>query len=1011
MGGIAVGKIVGKANGSITEVGTFANLDAIATNVSRGGSPIGSYFKIEASNRADSKIEVDLEAHPAAAPAVAKINATIDLGATETSPMVIDLGDHSITSQRVTWQGSGGTITIGEREIVVKDIASKSGKASLTIGANVNKVSGALKLDVVAKDVPASMIDPTFMGTVSATVAMKKLGIVWDGSVKAAINGVALGKDAPAIEGAMNVTVKNRRITADVTANTFQVGGVRFVLDLDGPRDITDALAWRRLERTAIRTAMIGITRLDLGAAKIKTGGIVDGELVLTGADTSGTFSINSVQTPFGVVEGSIQFAPVGNDVGASSTLELEGFGEAHVAAQIVVPEHPFEPTEWKRLGRGIVRVMTASIEDLAIDPKKLAKLGIDLPYSAKLGATVQLSAGTGEARANLEVKGLQGGKLVRPVDLVVEAGIDPKNTNAAITLSTGKSTLTTITAALPDFGFERWLAAAADVKTAKLEGKLEIPNVDVPELLAMLGRSDILSGKLNGNITVGGTPLAPTADATIVVSNVNVRPVLAGRKLPTLTELKLVGKWDGKVGDLTVTGSESDGAILDIKAHVPAANIAASTAKLDIRNWDIAPIAVFLPGPLVAATGKLGAKISVAALAPNQIRGTLSLDKARMPIHPAVGTLRDTSLAIKLNDQGLFYTVTAKIGAGSVKLKGQAPPDLTKLTLDGSVERYSPIGKVQPVISATLAGTIFREATEVRADLDITKANVTLDMEQGVDLLSDKMPEDLFLGRTTPPPKTPKELRIPRKPWMIVEAKLDTTPIFVKHELFEVRARANARRGIKLSIGRTFNMDGSVEIERGDVDVIGRHYRVDPTDKAIVFDGTLGPTGAPDPKLALRLTHEFPELTLTANVAGRASKRELHMSGSPDIYSQDELLAFFAGAEPSGDTSTATRDAAQNLAAAVVSAKLGRQAKKVLPIKIDVINCDAGSATTSSACKLGKWLTENWFLELKQHIEPRPDESPQEILLRYYFRRNWTIEGGGFLERFGGDILWRKPW
>jgi hypothetical protein len=199
--------------------------------------------------------------------------------------------------------------------------------------------------------------------------------------------------------------------------------------------------------------------------------------------------------------------------------------------------------------------------------------------------------------------------------------------------------------------------------------------------------------------------------------------------------------------------------------------------------------------------------------------------------------------------------------------------------------------------------------------------------------------------------------------------------------------------------------MEGSIEIERGDVDVLGRHYRVDPGPDKIRFDGTI------DPLLNVRLVHEFPELTLTADLVGRASKKEIRMSGTPALYTQDQLFAFFLGGDPGGDVASTTRDAASSVGSALVSAKLAKQAKKVLPFRIDTFNCDAGTSGSSSGCKLGRWLTQNWFMAFRQRIEPRPDENPQEIQLQYYFKKNWVLEGAGFLERFGGDVLWRQRW
>jgi hypothetical protein len=1003
--GLQIAQVNGRADAWISEQGTFSHLHATLTKVSRAGSELGT-FEVDAHNRKDGRISATLIAHPSAIPkSTATIDATVSLAKTETDPLVIELGTHTLDAPKFKWSGTGGKITVTDAKVEVRDFESKSGNASVSVDATVVKATQALEVKASAKNVPAQLFDPTYQGTVSADVDIKRQGLRWDGKVNVDINGIALGANQPAIEGKVALTVANRRVTADVRATTFSLGGVRLVLDVDGPRDITDPLGWRRLDRKAIRTAMLAITRIDLSAAKVKTGGIIDGELVLAGMDTSGTFAIKQVQTPLGVVEGEINFAPMGDELGVSSTVKVENFGDAQIAAVIAIPAHPFEPLEWKRLGRGIVRTLTAQIEDVVIDPKKLARLGLDYPYSARANVNLALAAGEGEVRAKVALRDIKGGTLLKPLDLTIDASITPKETGATVQLATGKQTLTTIAATLPGFGFERWVADAPSVMNASVQGKLEIPNIDVVETLGILGRIDITSGKLAGSIDVAGTVAKPTANMDVVVTDVNVKPRLAGRTLPTLNELRIKGTWDGATGEVAITGKESDGATLDISAKARLDNLAGLDAKVDIRKFDIAPIAVFLPGPLVAATGKLGAKITITGLDADRIRGTLSLEKARVPVHPQIGTVRDANVAIKLTDMGLAYTIDAKVGAGTVKIKGAAGKDLAQITVDGQVDKFSPIGEVQPLITAKLDGTIFREQGLLRGEMKLTRANVTLDLEQGVKLLDSEMPEDVYLGRSTPPPPTPKEARIPRTPWITLRVKLDSTRVYVKHEYVEVRALVNANRGVTLAIGRTPTLDGSIEIERGDVDVLGRQYRVDPTDKAVTFDGNL------DPKLAIRLTHDFPTLSLSANLSGRVSKKEIHMTGSPDIYSQEELLAFFVGADPGGEAGSTSRDVATNVGAAILSAKLGRQAKKVLPFKVDVVACDAGTSASGSSCRLGRWLTENWFVQFKQRIEPRPDEPPQEVQLQYYFRKSWVFEGAGFTERFGGDVLWRKRW
>ena len=57
-------------------------------------------------------------------------------------------------------------------------------------------------------------------------------------------------------------------------------------IDLDGPSDLVDARAWRRLERRAIRNVQIVATRVDTGT------GVVDGNLELGATTANGALAI-----------------------------------------------------------------------------------------------------------------------------------------------------------------------------------------------------------------------------------------------------------------------------------------------------------------------------------------------------------------------------------------------------------------------------------------------------------------------------------------------------------------------------------------------------------------------------------------------------------------------------------------------------------------------------------------------------------------------------------------------
>ncbi len=1003
------GTFAGTAKGSVLA----GQIHATATNVSRNYSRLGT-FTLDARTKGDRRIAFHLEARLAPVPLTADLDAVMTLPAKPRGPIEIDLVSHRIRAKTgAMWTGRGGHITVTEPLVTLRGLRSQTGMTALGIDATYTRTTSVLDIVADASALDLASLDRRFKGLANIKLALKRRPDRWDGTVTGSATGVVLAPDAPAFDGELAVTIAGRRVTVDAKASTFQLGSVRVLLDVDGPADITDVDAWQRLERGAVRSALFGVTRLDLSAAGVTSGGIVDGELVVAGLDTSGAFTLSGIATRIGQVRGELTFAPMDQgELGATSNLTVDGIGVIGVAARIVFPDRPFDPRAWKQLGRGVIRVLTVSAEDIAIDPAKLAKLGINAPYRGRADVSLAVAVGAGEGKLTVNLRDIRGGLLVQGVDAQIEASTNARNTTASLKVrhtragewADGDKLVTQVAAQLP-VTFDQWVAAPGAASTAPLSGKLELPATQLPELFALIGRTEIASGTLSGTVNLGGTLANPTAQGDIVVSDVQVKPRLAGRKIPLLTELRVVGGWDGSAGSVEVTGREENGATLKITARGRPDVLSSINATIDIVKFDLAPIMVFLPGPLVGASGMLDAKLAVKGLhREGKIRGRLAIDKARVPLSPTIGTLRDGKLVITISDDGMAANLDGKLGGGTVKLTAKSAGDLRTIELTGAVRKIAPIGEIQPVISADLTGQLRREAGGWRGDARIRNATVVVPRASGTDLIDADIPEDLYIGgQTRPLEPLYRTSRIPKKPWLVIQLVIDTTTIDAKREYLEMRARIRSD-GLTVSVADEVLLDGSIEIVRGDVDVFGRRYHVDPGPDKLRFDNSR------DPSLAIRLVHEFPTLTLVADITGTVEEPVLVMSSQPGGYTQDELTSFFLGGDPSGDRSSQTADAALKVGSSLVSAQLGRRVKKRLPFRIDVLQCEAASSATGASCTIGRWLTENWFFSYKRR-EPRRDENPDHIQIQYYFGRRMFLEASGWGSHFGGDLFWRKRW
>ena len=246
------------------------------------------------------------------------------------------------------------------------------------------------------------------------------------------------------------------------------------------------------------------------------------------------------------------------------------------------------------------------------------------------------------------------------------------------------------------------------------------------------------------------------------------------------------------------------------------------------------------------------------------------------------------------------------------------------------------------------------------------------------------------------------KGRRAPEKPWLVMRIGIAKTSIEVDQQ--DVRVRAVAQGQLRVEVGDGVGMLGQITTERGTVDVLGRRYRLE--------QGLVDFDGLPDPRLEVRMVHDFKNLTLTVEILGRASDPYPRLTGDPGTYTQGQLLSFLAGAEPGNDDSQAqANQAVVSGGLTFLGSRIGRKLNKYVPIKFDSINYEAGTASSSRAVRFGVRVSEKTYLLWRQRLEARADENPGEVLLEYQLSPNALFELTAGERAAGGDFLLRTRW
>src|SRR6185436_9052627 len=124
------------------------------------------------------------------------------------------------------------------------------------------------------------------------------------------------------------------------------------------------------------------------------------------------------------------------------------------------------------------------------------------------------------------------------------------------------------------------------------------------------------------------------------------------------------------------------------------------------------------------------------------------------------------------------------------------------------------------------------------------------------------------------------------------------------------------------------------------------------------------------------------------------ASAPELALSSDPGTYSQDQLLGFLLGGEPSGDPQAgAASDKVSSAGESYLANKLGGYVRDALPIDVDVLRYEAATSSSSAAVIVGTWITHSLFLAYRQHLESRADENTGEGQIEWWLSRRLVVE------------------
>lgn len=950
----------------------------------------------------------------------------------------VELGPHDITAPGQRWRGSGGTIEISDDRVVAHALATAGpgGSIELRSARIARAASGDMAVLAAAEGVDLAALEqllglpPAWRGRIDGRVAAQRHAGRWTGSANLAARRVVRAADGPPIDAHIDVAVSAARLALRADAAAPALGRANLACEIVPPADPSDPAAWRRLPRSAIASAHVALAALDLGVLGRVAGlgagaglGSLSGEVTVAGGATRGALQLRGLGATLrgrpARVDADVSLASDGPDriVATARATALGVTASGHVT--ITPPDRLLDPVAWRALAPGAVRDASLRVAPTALETV-LAAFAIASPMTGRFAAGFDMPDLASGAKLEVELGALHGGAIVRPIDATATAAIDDRGAALTVTvrdagrqLVAGHATAPIDLAAIVSRGFAAARGVpligcvtvdAARPGSAPADCRPGAPTaLDV--LLRVLGRDDA-TGTLEAALALGGTLGAPSIAGSVTMRDVRGKTV-TGDPTPVMHELVVSGQWRRHAFDLVATASEAPGHTLRASARGDLAALDQLQVAIDVAQFDLGPLAAFVPGPLAGAAGVVDGKLAQHGLDPELgLHGKLHIANARMPIAATIGTLQGAALDLTIEHGQVAATLDGRLGNGRVAVTGTASlsrADATSAQATITLHHVSPISATHPVIDARITAQLRRSAGRWRATVVVHDASVTVPDRAGKELHPVGAPRDLVFGdaRAPTPARPPVALgRRARAPSLI--AVVEIQPTHVKSPEF----RGDVAGTLTLDIADTMAIDGSLFASNADVDLLDRRYIVDRA--AVHFDGSS------DPMLDIALRYDFPDTTLYAKIGGRASKPDLALSSSPAIYTPDQLFGFFVGGAPGGEISKAT--AATSAAAGAASSMVNVVVNRLLPASLRGnvrLRYEAATATSSAAVVVGLWLTRRLFVAGRSRSAPlQIVENGSEGDLEWWIGGNWMFQGTFGNRSVGGaDLLWRYDW
>ncbi|MCA9554533.1 MAG: translocation/assembly module TamB domain-containing protein, partial [Myxococcales bacterium] len=856
-------------------------------------------------------------------------------------------------------------------------------------------------------------------GRLDLEAELARQGHTLEAKLEGRARGLALAPARPTVDAAFTVDLTPARLTTTASVSGPEVGAVTLRHQGRPPARMDSGPAWQAsLHHGLLEALTVDLHQLSLASAQAAVGqplvatGEVDGQLQVDGSRTRAwvmgrSLRINKADAP----QASLRI-DAGHDPGrafARAALDGAPFGTGTVSATISAPRELLDTTAWAEVDHRAVQALRADLSGLHLS--LLARLGLAPELeglaTARLVARDHLHALDADVTVErVRVPQVPGEWSAESrARLVPTPGGAPGEGDLTLALDLRRNARAVAhLAARAPLPLDRIIQAPALAQDIPLEADAQIEALPLPALAQAAGVAPtMMQGALTASVAVAGTARAPRGQAVVRLDDL----VLGETRFP---RARLDARLRGRRVAARLSLEDQAGGALDADAE---AGLDPGPVQANLRATGLELGAVSRMGLLpVGMDGRLFADVHVqgppAELWPE---GWAEVRELRLVFsQAALQPVREGLARLELGPRTARVTMSGGSGGGKLDFSADANVPVeapVTFTAKAKMQKY-------PVAAGGSLVRVDLEANaEGKRDADGTSVQVRLQdgfvhvpEEKAEDLHPIEAPEDVVYVDTLPGGKGRTRVRtssVAAGPPTVVHIET-VAPIDVRggpvDAALEVELDAKAAGGKSALTGRVLTTDGALTLFR-------RRYIIERAQ--LIFDGQ----DPPDPRVSVRLRHDFPTLTFTVMVEGTANQPEVSFDASPSRYSQGELLSIFLGTDPEDLGKKDDRSVSQQAVGAVAGLLVGRlqeQLGQALPI--DTLDVELGDTTTGAGTRvtLGKWITRKLFLAYRYKFQADTQvENDSEAVVQYRFLPGWMVEVILGLVRNDAELVWMK--